>query len=116
MLIKVGIEYPNARSDKKLSEGFEFSLLKMKKKGFYPLTDAEGRIFLFTYSEGYSSDYRYQIVEVDVTSDTWTLLNASGIAPKKRDGSTCACLTARVCRALLERLHLLLRWLSGFSS
>jgi hypothetical protein len=57
---------------------------EMVIQGFYPIYDKNELIYLFRVEDDLFSEYRYSIIEFNITSREWRVLNASGAAPKKR--------------------------------
>lgn len=47
-------------------------------------------IFLFTYDSTFKSDGRYNIVEFDVKTNSFNILNSKGVAPKARNNCFCS--------------------------
>ena len=47
-------------------------------------------IFLFTYDSSFKSDGRYNIVEFDIKTNNFTILNSKGVAPKARNNCFCS--------------------------
>jgi hypothetical protein len=52
--------------------------------GFYPIYDKNEIIYLFKLDDDIFSEYRYHIIEFNINTNDWRILNTSGAAPKKR--------------------------------
>jgi hypothetical protein len=57
---------------------------EMEIVGFYPIYDKGEIIYLFRVEDDLFSEFRYSIVEFNINSREWKVLNSSGTAPKKR--------------------------------
>lgn len=63
-------------------------------QGLHPCTDGNSIIYLLTVPE--NSDYRYQIIEYSLDTMTATIIDTTGIAPKRRK-PTLSCLYFQGC-------------------
>ena len=81
---------------------YKFSILDLEKNQlffqempyqcFHPVYSPKYfySIFLFIYDTSFKSDGRYNIVEYDVKTNSFNILNSKGVAPKARNNNFCS--------------------------
>jgi hypothetical protein len=51
---------------------------------FYPIWDGKKTIYLYRFDSSPYSDWRYQLIEFNIETETWAQVQFKGVAPKRR--------------------------------
>ena len=88
--------FPLYKSEYKYSildlEKNQFFFQEMPYQCFHPVYSQKYfySIFLFIYDTSFKSDGRYNIVEYNVKTNSFTILNSKGVPPKSRNNNFCS--------------------------